>query len=543
MAPSFYTSQRITSQIATDSGRPTSKPKAKLRLGRTALDLLESIRFIVAALLTMGNDLPFSDRKDQRSRKILQPSGAAGRGWTRGRNGKHVRVGLRSPAALRLILLALSPNPARRAEAMGIIQLGDGRLNAVRTATPRWAMRLALIALSFTARASFAQEVDVATPMTLLDPVQGDGVRIGSSLVLHPEVSAAFRYDSNIYNLSAPKRGDAVFDLQPRLTLSTDLPRHRVDLFAAADVRRYAKYSGENSEAGELGIRALLELAGHIDVRPSFVLVRGIEQRGTSGDQFLSDKPVSLNRKEYGIEIAREQRRLELLLSAKLSQTDYDDAAISGVPIVLSQRNVIDRLASARLAYNLGSRIQVYSRFQLSSLSYRDPAARQLNSSGYDILAGGRIRVTNQIDLDTGVGMIHRSFDNSAFKNLNAVNFALTASWTPRPTWQLIAGAERRVDPSPLFNSPAIFRTSFKLEAKHLVTPKLLIGVRTGLTREEYRAIARVDRRFAIDGSALYRLTPNIGITLDAGYRKQDGGLSGRTFSGLAAGIGVKVVG
>lgn len=542
MQRSLQRAHAIASHKASEIGRPTSSPNAKLRFGHAALEIRESVRFMVAALLTIGNDLPFPDKNDQTYR-MRTPA--------RRRAASHSRVFRTIPVAfvrsstsdVDLILSAISFDPARRQRAAQIILLGGGCSEHAPKRSARLAIRLAALALAFSSRAAFAQEPETVTPMTLLDPYQADGIRLGSGFVLRPEVNAQVRHDTNIYNIDTPKRGDTVFDLQPRLTLSTDLPRHQVELYGAADLRRYAKYSGENSEAGELGARGLLELGSQIDVRPSFAFVRGIEQRGTSGDQFLTDRPVVFNRKEYRLDISRGQQKLELALGGRIRQTDYEDAAIDGVLIDLSSRNVVSRSANLRVAYNLGSRIQAYSRFEVGSLSYRNAVSRQLNSSGYDVLAGGRIRVTNQIDLEVGAGIIHRKFDNPAYANLNAANFALTASWVPRQTWQVIASAGRSVDPSPRLDTPAIFRTSYRLEVKHLVTPKLLTEVYAGHVREEYRGFSRTDKRFEIGASALYRLTRNIGVTVDVGYRDQDGGALGRTYSGFAAGLGVRVVG
>lgn len=549
MAKRNQTSHQMASQIRAESGRPISSPSAKPRLGRSRDGLFGSIWFMMAALLTMGSDLPSLDRKGQPSRGRPSPHRALRMSdpaqWGRGGGLRAALADLRADlgGAWRLVALALSRDPARRAEAMGVILLGNARPVGGQKAAPRWAIRLAILALSFSARAALAQEDAVVIPVNLLESTDGEGVRIAGGLVLYPELAAAARYDRNIYNIDTPKRSDVVFALQPRFTLTTDFPRHRVELFGEADVRRYAANPDENSEAGNVGLRALLELGSAIDLRTTATLTRGIEQRGTAGDQFLSDRPVVFNRKELEVELSRGQHRLEVGLGAKVSRTDYADATIGGVPVSLAGRDVSSRSAFTRIAYNLGSRIQVYSRFKLDGLSYRDPASRNLNSSGYDVLAGGRIRVTRQIDLEAGAGLIHRSFDNPAFKSLNAVNFALTASWTPHPTWQVIANAARTVDPSPVFNSPAIFRTSFSLEARHLVTPKLLVGLKAAHASEDYRGIGRTDRRNGVDATALYRLTRNIGVTLDAGYRKQDGGALGRSFNGFAAGIGLKVIG
>lgn len=525
----------IASHSASEMGKPTTSPRAKPRLGHAALELRESIRFMVAALLTMGNDLPFLDKNGQTYR--------TGEAKRRRPSSHSDKSSAPTATALDLILSALSRDPVRRQRAAEIIHLGGDCSAKAQDRTTRWAIRLAALALAMSSRAAFAQEPETVIPMTLLDPYQSDGVRLGDGLVLRPEVEAFVRHDSNIYNIENPKRGDTVFSLQPRLTLSTDLPRHQVELYGTADIRRYAKVSGENSEAGEIGLRGLLELGSQIDVRPAFAFVRGIEQRGTSGDQFLTDRPVVFNRKNYRVDISRGQQSLDLSLGGRISQTDYKDATIGGIPVDLSTRDVLDRAAYLRVAYNLGSRIQAYSRVQASSLSYRSALSRNLDSSGYDVLVGGRMRVTNQIDVEAGAGIIHRSFENPAFANLNAVNFALSASWVPRRTWQVIASAERNVDPSPRTDTPAIFRSSYRLAVKHLFTPKLIAEVTAGHVREEYRGLGRVDSRYEVGANALYRLTRNIGVTADIGYRKQDGGVLGRSYSGFAAGLGVKVVG
>lgn len=483
----------------------------------------------------MGNDLPFPDKIGQKYR-----TGGAARGRPACCPGIY---GEPSATALDLILSALSRDPLRRKRAAEIIHLGGNCSRKAPDRTARWAVRLAALALAMTSRAAFAQEPETVTPMTLLDPYQSDGVYLGGGFVLRPEVEGFVRHDSNIYNIESPKRSDTVFSLQPRLTLSTDLPRHQVELYGTADIRRYAKVSGENSDAGELGIRGLIELGSLIDVRPAFAFVRGIEQRGTSGDQFLTDRPIVFDRKSYRVDISRGQQTLDLSLGGRINQTDYKNATIGGIPVDLSTRDVIDRAAYLRAAYNLGSRIQAYSRVQVSNLSYRSALSRNLDSSGYDVLVGGRMRVTNQIDLEAGAGIIHRSFENPAFANLNAVNFALTASWVPRRTWQVIASAERNVDPSPRSDTPAIFRSTYNLAVKHLFTPKLLAEVNARHVREEYRGLGRVDSRFELGANALYRLTRNVGVTVDVGYRTQDGGILGRSYSGFAAGVGVRVVG
>ncbi|MBS0475308.1 MAG: outer membrane beta-barrel protein [Proteobacteria bacterium] len=446
------------------------------------------------------------------------------------------------PDTLALLGDLLAAGLSRRARQPGAIPLGD-RLRRHLRHRPSWLTRLAIFVLALSSRPVIAQDSDVVTPLQLLEPEDSDGVRIGPTLVLHPEVRATVRHDTNIYNTDTARRADTAFILQPRFTLATDWQRHRLELFGDAEVWRFAKLTPENSEAGTAGARALLELGSWINVRPQVQISRGFEQRGTSGDQFFTDRPVRFTRKEASIEISREQHKLEIAASGRIGRTDYDDATVGGLPISLAERDVNYREGSLRVAYNLGSRVQVFGRMDLNGLSYRDPAAQLRNSSGYALLGGARIRATNLLDVEAGVGLLHQKFSNPAFSSLNAGNYTLTATWTPRRTWQFIAGAGREVAPSPLLNSPAIFRSTYRLEARHLLGTRLLLTAQAAHVSEDYRAIGRTDKRTSFDLSALYRLTPHIGVTASTGYRDQNGGALGRSYSGFAASLGVKVVG
>jgi hypothetical protein len=391
--------------------------------------------------------------------------------------------------------------------------------------------------------AAVAQAEKVETPIQSFEPEAGQGVRISPGFILHPEAIVQAQLDSNVYNVENGKTSDAIFSFQPRLALESDFSRHRVEVYGGADIRRYAKTGGENSEAADLGAKALLELGGWINTQLELKIARGVEQRGTAGDQFLTNSPIIYTRKEMLLSISRTKHRIELTLGGKITRLNYKDNFIGLLPVDLSDRDLLARDASLRLGVNLGSRVQLFTQIAGNTLSYLTPGANLRNSSGYAVLVGGKLQATNLVDLEAGVGYITQDFNNAGFKSVNAINYHLSANWTPTPNWLVTASAERAIDGSPIAEVPAIFRTSYKLEAKRTFGDRFLLGANLGVVREDYREIARVDQRYQFGLVFQYRLTNHIGLQAIADYRQQDGGLNGRSYAGEMVLIAMRIVG
>jgi polysaccharide biosynthesis protein VpsM len=209
----------------------------------------------------------------------------------------------------------------------------------------------------------------------------------------------------------------------------------------------------------------------------------------------------------------------------------------------LSDRDLRTRNASLRLGVNLGSRIQLFTQISGNTLTYLGSASDLRNSSGYSVLVGSKLQVTNLVNLEAGVGYIWHDFNNPAFKPVKAINFHLAGNWTPTSSWLVTASAERAIDGSPIAVVPAIFRTSYMLGAKHTLGDRFLLGANIAAVREDYREIARVDQRYQFGITFQYRLTNHIGLQATADYRQQDGGLNGRSYAGEMVLIALRIVG
>lgn len=548
-----YTSQKISAHSNTATGTASTRPRAKP--GRPCARELPAEKsvsghFIRIALSIMVRTLLLSVRIGQslvggaRDPRLRQPGEAGGDEASACREApaKERKFGILADVLL-LTRFAMAAAPEVRTGAHRVIHVGSGRkAQRSKGLAPRVAVRVALFVLCGSApRLAFAQDTNVVTPVQLFDPEAGPGLRVGPGFVLHPSVAADVTYDSNVYNVATFKTDDFIASVRPLLVLQSDWARHSLELSGSADVRRYFDTKDENSEEFDLAARSTLELGGQINVEPDVGYARLIEKRGTAGDQFLTDRPVSLYEKRAGLRISRDSGRLGISVEGSLVKSEYNDTSSGGIPVDLSTRDVLIRRGALRASLGISARTRVFAQLAGNEVDYDIKTATPRNSSGYALLGGFHLQVTSLIDLEAALGYIHQNFDNPAFKSVSAMNFWLTANWTPTPRWLITASAARTIDHSPRIDVPAIVRSEFSLEAKRAVTDRLMLGADAGFTNEKYWGSRRNDRRYEANVSAHYRLAGPIGVIARAGYRKQDGGAFGRDYEGVAASIGVRL--
>jgi polysaccharide biosynthesis protein VpsM len=537
-----YRSQAITAQSKIEIGKAITTPRAKPRFRQLPADISDGASLILIDMLTMVRSLVLLDRRGYtfrtRDEAIRLPESRRSVSFS-GRNALHPKLGVVADL-LALVFFAISGDRARQREAYNVIALGHVGKRVRQSA---WVRRLAIFLVAIGgSRVAYAQDERVTTPTELFEPESGDGVRLGHSFILRPEAKAEVIHDTNIYDLDQGSAADTLVSFRPTLRLTSDFPRHRVELLATGDIRRYAKYTGENSETGELSLKGLAELGGWINVEPTLSIARGVEQRGTAGDQFLTDTPIVFTRKEAALSISRVQHSLSVTLNGRLSKVRYDDTTAGGIVIDLEDRNFSTSDGSVRFDLRVGERLSLLTEFSANRLSYETAIARQRNSTGFAALGGARYEISSLVDIEAAVGYLRQNFDGGPYKPVAALNYRLAATWTPRPTWLVKAGVERSIDASPLGDAPAIFRTSYKLTAQHALSNRLLASGTVTYQREAYQSIDRTDRRFEVNAAAQYRLTPRVGLIASAGYRNQDGGDLGRSYHGMMASVAVRVV-
>jgi hypothetical protein len=396
---------------------------------------------------------------------------------------------------------------------------------------------LACVLLS---RPALAQNNEAVTPIDLFKPERGEGIRISPGLLLYPSVESDVTYDGNVYNTNQVELDDLVASIRPRFTMRTDLPRHRFSLTAGTDIRRHVDIASENNEQFDIQGKGIIDLAERTQVIADAGFRRGIDQRGTAGDQFQTDAPVAYNRTFGGIVARRTGGFLELTTEARIAETRYRDTQINGLTVDLSDRD--SRVMRARIRGSAPSShySRVFVEASINKVDYMRSVPVQRDSSGYAVLAGMLLRLTDLVDLEVGVGHIWQNFRNGSIKDVRAANYHLQVQWTPRPDWQVTAAANRAIEPSARQDVAAIVQSDFSIEALKVFGERMLVSAEIGISNEKYQGSGRKDLRLHASTQVHYRLTDNVGLIAKLGWRKQDGNALGRDYSGVTATLGVR---
>ncbi|WP_245828935.1 outer membrane beta-barrel protein [Novosphingobium mathurense] len=439
-----------------------------------------------------------------------------------------------------ILRLAFSKGEQRERLVQHVIYVGMPQDNRSRPSlAARGAIFLALFAMP---RVASAQAVDVVeTPTDIFEPERGAGIPISGSLFLYNTSALQGIYDSNIYNVEQNRTNDTSALLQSEFHLTTNLARHEVGVRAGVTTRKYSDTSAENSTTYHVDGHAHLDLGDRIDVYARGGYLRGIEIRGTAGDQFLTDRPVRFDDKYIEGSIERTGGILEAGLAGSFTRRKYLNASINDTSIDLSFRDAEIKKATLKASYRLSPVMRLYSEFSVNDVTYDQNLGVSRDSKGYSALAGIHYEVSKLVDVIAAVGYIHQKFDAPGTKAATGLNYRVEATWTPTPKWKLTASGERFVDSSPLSDIPAIVRSDFRLKVQRALGDRMLVEAGAVYTGEDYRGLSGTDRRYTGYGNVQYRITRNISAVVEGGYRKQSGGASGRSYSGASVSAGIRV--
>jgi len=544
-----HKSQNANAQIRIEKGAATTRPFAKLRVPAEAgapTSNSSNGSFMTFVLSEIAQKIIPSG--EGRRNHVL--SGAAQTGASAGQKVKD-RQHMRHSRGMVLgdFSTACETSPIARPCYLENPIAGPAASSTIRTGpSPRqrrmkWPEHCAALFVACTAlsQPAAAQDADVITPIDLFDPESGTGLQVGSQFLLLPRLDADTTYDTNIYNVDQGKIDDAIVSIRPRLLLKSDFARHYMALRGGADFRLHADTTAEDSEQYDASWLGQLDLGSRISLRGEAGYLRGIERRGTAGDQFLSDSPIEFDRKSASLRLQRTGGALEILTEARIAEKDYNDTSQNGVAVDLSGRDVTIRAARARASSRLNSRTRMFVEAAGNQIRYERVGATPRDSDGFAALGGVQLQISSLVDLEAAVGYIHQNFDDPMVKSVNGINYRLQVDWTPKPDWQLTARVGRFIDPSPRDEVPAIVRSDFSLEARHAVSDRLLLSAEGGFLEENYSGSLRKDQRYYARLGAHYRLADPIGLIASAGFRKQDGGMGSRDYEGFAISIGVRV--
>ncbi len=348
------------------------------------------------------------------------------------------------------------------------------------------------------------------------------GVRSGSVLV-YPSLSIVTGATNNVFNSNSFKRSDAFYFLQPVVNVTTDLPRHKVDIVASADIQRYAHEQLRNQNAYALTGQ------GRLDIGRNLQITGRMQYSRASESPFASDLAADVSvlsiftRASPSLTAVYSAGRTRLTARAERISLNFDDIRfVSGA--IRSQRErdrSLDRL-TVQAEYGLSPSIAAFAQVTYEATDYKAPLRSdgRANRDGkaYTVLTGLNFDLAGLMRGTIGGGYAKRNFDAAFYRDNSGFILQVQSEFFLSPLTTIGLGAQRTIqDSSSPFNG-AYTDTRASVNIDHALLRNLILTA--NLTRVNQKLLdTDATSRLTIAGfTAKYQSNRFISIAANVQY-------------------------
>ncbi len=305
------------------------------------------------------------------------------------------------------------------------------------------------------------------------------GVRSGS-VIVYPSLGIVTGATNNVFNTNLLKRSDAFYFLQPFVNVTTDLPRHKFDIVASADIQRYAHEQLRNQNAYALTAQ------GRLDVGRNLQITGRIQYSRASESPFASDLASDVSvlsiftRASPSVTAVYSTGRTRLTAKAERTSFNFDDIRFANGAIRSQQDRdrSLDRL-TAQGEYGLSPSIAAFAQGTYEVIDYKEPLRSdgRANRDGktYTVLAGVNFDLQGLMRGTIGGGYAKRDFDAAFYRPNSGFIMQVQTEFFLSPLTTIGIGAQRTIqDSSSPFNG-AYSDTRASVNVDHALLRNLIL--------------------------------------------------------------------
>lgn len=365
----------------------------------------------------------------------------------------------------------------------------------------------AALALCFTSVAT----ADDTAPV-FLEPAQIGPFQLGASATVTSE------YTDNVLSTENDREGDFVTVVAPELTLQARTEDFKLDLGASAEIGFFA------SETSEDYTDAKLSAEGQWNLSAETFLFGGIDhawehEERSSADDVNGVEPTEYRESSAFAGISADLRPVSTRLGVNFRNFNFDDTPASlGMSVNNDDRDRLQTEIGSRIGYKLGEDQQVFLQGVFDMRDYdssQDDSGFDRDSSGFNAAAGFRGQI-GPFEGEALVGILHQSYDDSAFDNVTAPDFGAELTWRPDPLTRVNLALDRRLEETTLVGSSGYLADSVVLRTNRWIARDLRATGYLAYSQNDYLEIGRTDYITEAGLGMRYYLAPN--IYLGGGY-------------------------
>lgn len=371
-------------------------------------------------------------------------------------------------------------------------------------------------AFAQTAQAAQNLQADRTGNVAVLDRPRPDyeatGVRLGG-FVAYPRVTVRAAYDDNVF--AAPNaRGDSIGSLAPAFSIRSDWPRHAVSLSADADLRRYDKFSSEDSNAWAVAGQGRLDVSHDSQVVVALSGGERIEPRTAAVSNVETEKPVRYGVEDATVKASRDFNRVKVAGTVEVSRQDYRDAHdLAGGVVDEDYRDHTQTDGTVKVSYAVSPASAFFVEGGLRRLDYGRVDGRTRDSHGTTVLMGVDREITRLIVGELSVGYLRQAFDDAFYRPVEKFHYRARLTWYPTPLVTVGVTATQSVDDSALRDVPGVLSQTAQINADYELLRNVIISGQISGSDQKYRGVDRHDRRLGSGLSVNYLANRTVGLS------------------------------
>jgi Uncharacterized protein conserved in bacteria (DUF2320). len=361
---------------------------------------------------------------------------------------------------------------------------------------------------------------------------------------VQPSLSVVAGYNTNVFNRPDERKAASVF-VTPALDLRANLARHDLRLSAVGNIRRFEKYTTENSEEFALVGRGRYDLGEKDAITTLAEYSHRIEPRSSAGSVPDAAEPVSYARLVGELGTTFRWGAVRLAPSAHYDRIRYNAVAVTdGSEVDQSFRDTRSLRGGVRIDYNVSGLVSAFV-----SGSYDDmkspsaPLERKRDARTATFTAGIRGEISPVISGEIGIGYQSRNYAQPDYQDIQGLTYRADVQWYVTPLVTLRAEAARAFRNSGIRQVGGILTDDVALTAYYDPLRNLRLSLSASAEFADYREVDARTWRGGMRFQAQYRMSPAISIGGYAAIEKQDvdGFQVANQFTSATVGIGITV--
>jgi len=337
-----------------------------------------------------------------------------------------------------------------------------------------------------------------------------------------PSLSVSGGFESNVFH-RPDARSDFVATFSPALELHHDGGRNSTELQGQATVRRFGRFTSENSEEFAVDLQNRLELgnAGAFTAGTGFA--RLIEPRSSAGSVPNAAEPVSYDRFEVQAGGRFGRGRLSLEPQAGFERLAYAPVSlIGGGSADQSFRDTRTVRGAMTIAYDFSGFAAFVQGAAAHVESVSAPPDQIRDADAVSLAVGLRGTITALLSGEVSAGYQSRAYKLPLFADYSGATFHADLQWFVTPLLTLRARADRDFRNSGNPRVAGVLASTATLTAYYDVLRQLRLSAEGSWEDDRYRGSGtRATRKF-LRGQAQYRLSRMISLGTSLSWLRQD---------------------